>query len=850
MANRSSGSSAGAARIVAVDLGPHFVRVVEVEQSGGESRLARRASAALPHNCWNDIPANREAMAASIREAMSAAGVTTRTVVACLPRRLVTVRFARLPHAPPEAIRGMIEFEAQQYILFPLNEVILDYHVPPGIGSGITSTQDDMQTVLLAAARRSLVADIVSVFDRVGVELTQLSVSALALAEHVRDSLEPTAVIALESGAMDVSVVADGQLLFTRSSALEIAGIARDVAARRFSEEVARSFTAYQNEFRQKPLAHVYLCGSETATADGDWMDQALVEALEKPVERLHSRLIPSADPDARSYAIAAGMALEALGGALSDINLVPNDRAEQRAVAARTHRQQLMAIGALAAVAVGIFFVRSAMAEQDKRNKETIVANREMDAALKAEKPVQKDYDRVAAMDRVLTQQLDRDHPSVDVLVAINRCLPRSTDIWLTQMNFDRGGLMTLRGDSKNSRAITDMLINLQASGAFTDVKLSYIADAQDTMSPGDVVRAAPKPVATPLPGLQPTGPVPVLGAVPGAPGTVAAPGAVPGAAGYNPGAGGYNPGAAGYNPGVGGYNPANGGYNPAGGRFTPNGGYNPTGGRFTPNGGGYSPNGGNPGGRRGRGGFGGQSGFGGNPAFTQGAQPAFNPGAGQPQTSAPAQTFAVPASPQLAAPQGQVVITPGAPTVVQGGAPVGQVQTAPPGQNPAFPGAGGQVITPGGQPQQYGAPTGGDRLVITPDMAARMRGPNGFDPAALNAWRQARNGVTGAPGPSSVNMTAGAPGTLGSAPGALTTPTINPAAPAKKAVTTTKTSKPTITGFVITCRLRKNAKLIPPDMKDVARNNSGHETTAAPTTKVTIHDSSDSSDDTGDNE
>jgi Tfp pilus assembly protein PilN len=820
------------------------VRVVEVEQAGGETRLVRRASAQLPQNCWNDIPANREAMAASVREAMAAAGIATKTVVACLPRRLVTVRVARLPHAPPEQIRGMIEFEAQQYILFPLNEVILDYHVPQGIGSGITSGQDDMQTVLLAAARRSLVADIVSVFDRVGVELTQLSVSALALAEHIRDSLEPTAVIALESGAMDVSVVADGQLLFTRSSALDVAGIAREVAGRRFSEEVARSFTAYQNEFRQKPLAHVYLCGSETATTDGDWMDQALVEALEKPVARLHSRLIPTADPDARSYAIAAGMALEALGGALSDINLVPNDRAEQRAQTQKTRRQQLMALVAVAAVIAGLLYVRTAMAEQEKRNKETVQANNEMAAALKAEKPVQREFDRVSAMDRVLTEQLDRNHPSVDVLVAINRCLPRSTDIWLTQMNFDRGGLMTLRGDSKNSRAITDMLINLQASGAFTDVKLSYIADAQDTLGPSDVVRAAPKPAAGPLPGLPPPSTnVPVLGAIPGAPGTAQTPGAVvPGA----------NPGAAGFNPATGGFNPAGGGVNPGGGRFGPSGGYNPAGGSFNPNGGEFNPNGGANSGRRGRGGFGGQGGFGATQTFTPGAQPAFNPGVTQAPAPAPVQ--AMPTAPangtQVVTTPGQTVITPGGQVEFSGPAPAAQLQTPPATGNPSFP-------TQGGQPQQFGGGAGGNRMVFTPEMAARMRaagGAGGFDPAAIAAWRQ-RMGVTGAPGTSSVNMTAGASGMPGAqlpgaAPGGSPSPTINPATTTKKTVVTTKTSKPTITGFVITCRLRKNAKLIPPDMNDVTRNKGGHETAAAPTVRTTIHDSSDSSDDTGDNE
>ena len=815
MANRSPANSAGTARCVAIDLGPRNVYVVEVEQSGGETRIVRRGSAALPPNCWTEVGANREGMASSIREALSSAGITAKSVVASLPRRLVTVRFARLPQAPPEQIRGMIEFEAQQYILFPLNEVILDYHVPTGIGTGISSGQDDLQTVLLVAARRSLIADIVSVFDRVGVELTQLSVSALALAEHVRDSLEPTAVIALESGSMDVSVVADGQLLFTRSSALEVAGIAREVAARRFSEEVARSFTAYQNEFRQKPLAHVYLCGSETATPDGDWMDQALIEALEKPVARLHNRLLPTGDPDARSYAIASGMALQTLGGALSDINLVPNERAEKRLQVQRTRRRQLLGLAAVAAVGAGVFYVNSAIGSQDVRRKETEAANKAMEQALKDEKPVQRSHDRVTALDRVLTMVLDRDHPSVDVLVALNRCLPKSPDIWLTQLNFDRGGLMTVRGDSKNSRSVTDLMINLQSSGAFSDVRLSYLADAQDTATPDVVQATAPTPPVTPLPGLQPaptpTVPVSVPGSlVPGAPGTVmgtptavtGAPGAAPAMGGgtFNPGAAGFNPGAAGFNPGSyrGGFN--GGGFN--GGRFNRGNFGNP----------GVAPNGGYPGGAPGA--------VPGAPGAVPGAGGgAFNPGRFQ-NGSVPVQ------------------FTPGGvPGQVPGTVP------APSGA-PSVPGA----VAPGApqfpQPGASGAP-GGGRVVITPDMGMGGGGA-AFNPRGGAGWRNFRNGVTGGPAPSSVNMPGVVPGAVGQpAPAAVA------ASPAKRIGAIKKPEakpKPTLTGFVITCRLKPNAKLIPPTVQDAARNKPAPARKKTEAPETVVQGETDNTDDTGD--
>jgi len=868
---------------VAVDLGPKFVRVVEVDRVGDDTRIARRGTAALPPGCWTDVTANRDAMAASIREALLAAGITARTVVACVPRRLVTVRFARLPHAAPEELRGAIELEAQDYILFPLSEVILDYHAPANIGSGLTATQDDMQIVLLAAARRSLVAEVVSVFDKVGVELTRLSVSALALAEHVRASLEPTAVIALEPGSMDVSVVADGQLLFTRSSALDLHGISPDVSARRFSEEVARSFTAYQNEFRQKPLAHVYLCGSETVEAEGEWLDRALFEALEKPVEHLHSRLLPASDPEARSYAIAAGMALEGLGGALSDINLVPNERAEKKVQAQKARRNVLIGAAVFAGMTTGLFFFWSAVQAQEQKQKATVLANNALDDALKVEKPIQRAHDRIAIFDRVLTKSLDRDHPSVDVLVAINRCMPKSADIWLAQLNFDRGGLMTLRGDSKTSRAVTDLMINLQACGAFTDVKLSYIADSQEQTTPTEVVQAAaPKPAVTTLPGLQPGTANPLAGAAnglvpggqPGAPGMpnpYGTAGAYPGA--FTPG--GYNP--SGITPGAGAPGSYGAGYPGAYGGANPYGGVNPYGGQ-----GGFPGRrnrgfGGQPG-QGGQGNFGGQNGQGGQGnfgggrrnrgnngggngdangagggsgafyrrGFGDGAQYAFQPGQnGAPPAPAPVQTLPAPQAPQ------ELRFTPGggAPTYVAPSGAPGQTSGAAPGRFVITPDGSVSGVAPNAAPNM-GAPNMGAPYSGYPNMGGANGGRGGSDPAMIAAWMRARNGVTGGGAPSSVVMGPnGQPIAVPSAP--TLAPAVSTAKPApRKAAATPKGDKPTVTGFVITCRLRRNGKLLPPTAKDAVPSTVPEKSTAPTAPREPIHGATDTTDDTQDNE
>jgi Tfp pilus assembly PilM family ATPase/Tfp pilus assembly protein PilN len=472
-------------QVTAVELGATAIRVVELEGAGSEARVARRGAASLPPNAWNDLAANREAFVAAIQSAMASAGSAARAVVACLPRRLVTLRVAQLPAGSPEQMRGMVTFEAQQYIPFALDEVVLDYQLLSEPLSGFASGEgDNLETVLIAAARRSLIADLLAIFDRAGLELLRLSVSALALAENARDALEPTALIALEPGAMDVVVVANGRLLFTRATSLSTAGRSEETARARIVEEAVRSFTAYQNEFRASPLAHVHLAGASAAGTEGETLQRALSEVLEMPVTRLESRLLPPGDPELQSYVTAIGLARQGADGRHL-VNLVPDERAARRAQEARRRAQIMAGVAAAVVVIAAVVWTSVSLRAQRRLRAEAVTANAKLNEVNSQLEARQRNHDRLAALDAAVSAGLDRQHPVVDVLAAVNMALPKSAVIWLTQFEFERGGLLTLHGNTRSASAATDLVLSLQQSGAFTDVRLGYLGDAQEDRAP-----------------------------------------------------------------------------------------------------------------------------------------------------------------------------------------------------------------------------------------------------------------------------------------------------------------------------------------------------------------------------
>ena len=260
-------------RVVAIDMGHTAVRAVEVELSGDSARLLKRGVAPLAARVWDDPGGAKDQISHAIKQALSSAGITATHVVACVPRRLVTIKYATLPAGDPDDVRSMVEFEAQQYIPFPMDEVVIDHQI-------VSESGDDMATVMIVAARRLLVEDLLSAFDKAGLEVSLLSVSSLGLAEHARNSTLPEALLEVEPGEIDIAVVGGGRLLFTRAaSLLESADTPGGIHL--LAGEVVRSLSAYQNENRGQPVSKL-LVASQNGQLEA--IQDALSGVIEAPI--------------------------------------------------------------------------------------------------------------------------------------------------------------------------------------------------------------------------------------------------------------------------------------------------------------------------------------------------------------------------------------------------------------------------------------------------------------------------------------------------------------------------------------------------------------------------------------
>lgn len=468
MASNVSGVRARLQRTTVVDVGWSAVRAIEVDSRGGAARILKRGSAPLSPGVWDDPAGSRDRIAEATRAALAAGGIHGREAVAVVPRRMVTVKAARFPRAEPEQMAGMVRFEAQQYIPFPLDEVVLSHRVLGDAGEGMVS-------VLLVAARRSLVDAVVAGLEQAGVRPLRLAVSSLCLSSLVPVADEAVAVVVAEQGNVEIAIALDGHPLFSRAGE-PADGVDRAAAV---AGEIGRSLTAFQNEQRRTPVVRLILAAMRDAGVGA----AELQPYLDTPVEPMGGP-VGAGDPEGAAYAVALGAAIEG-GGSGGALSLLPPTRAERAAVVRQ--RARALAVGALALVAIiAVATYTSAASERTRREYAGAAReNRRLESLQKALAQVREEHGQAAKTYRTVMAGTSRRFQAVDVLKAVSDGIPADGAAYITQLTYERAGSVTLRGIARTEAAATELVLAYQSGGSFREARLGYLGDAQTEEAP-----------------------------------------------------------------------------------------------------------------------------------------------------------------------------------------------------------------------------------------------------------------------------------------------------------------------------------------------------------------------------
>ena len=208
--------------LVGIDIGSSAVKALELTRSTDGEVVARTGVRPLPpESIVQGAIVDRTAVADTVRSLLEAAGICGRDVALSLPGSAVVAREITLPRMNPAELAGSIAWEAEQHIPFHLRDVNLDYQV---VGSGTDADRRATMAVLLAAAKKSAIAEYTDTLARAGCTPIVVDVAAFALqnACEMNGSLHgggPVALINAGASTINVNIVLDGRSVFTRDIA-------------------------------------------------------------------------------------------------------------------------------------------------------------------------------------------------------------------------------------------------------------------------------------------------------------------------------------------------------------------------------------------------------------------------------------------------------------------------------------------------------------------------------------------------------------------------------------------------------------------------------------------------------
>ena len=203
--------------LIGLDIGAHAAKAVELTQVGSEYVITAYAQTEIPQD---------GSKADAVIDMLQGSVLRTRRVATAVSGKSVIVRYLTMVHMSDDDLRNAIKFEADKYIPFDIDEVVLDAHRLDDGGRRFEGLADNEMRVLLVAVKRSLIEDHVGLVQSIGLQPTLVDVDAFALgnAYEFRNTLAPaieqdhrvTALIDVGANKTNINVLRGGALCFTR----------------------------------------------------------------------------------------------------------------------------------------------------------------------------------------------------------------------------------------------------------------------------------------------------------------------------------------------------------------------------------------------------------------------------------------------------------------------------------------------------------------------------------------------------------------------------------------------------------------------------------------------------------
>jgi type IV pilus assembly protein PilM len=227
--------------LIGLDIGSHSIKVMELKEGKGSTwRLEKFGIHKLPNEAIVDgAIMNSTAVVEGIQDLIQRHKIKAKDVVTGVSGTSVIIKKITLPAMTEDELEESIQWEAEQYIPFSINDVNVDTQI---LNKGMDET--GQMEVLLVAAKKDIIYEYTALISEAGLHPLVVDVDSFAIENcfDLNEDLEPDEVVALVNiGASlsNINILNQGITSFTRDI---------NMGGNQFTEEIQKQLNVSYEE--------------------------------------------------------------------------------------------------------------------------------------------------------------------------------------------------------------------------------------------------------------------------------------------------------------------------------------------------------------------------------------------------------------------------------------------------------------------------------------------------------------------------------------------------------------------------------------------------------------------------
>lgn len=234
--------------LIGIDIGSNSIKLVKLKNGKGGYEIESIGIAPLPPEAIVDNTLmNSSAVVDALKSLFEGLGIKNlKDAASSVSGNSVIIRKISLPEMSSEALEEEIQWEAEQYIPFDVNDVNIDFQILEP-----DEVDPSKMNVLLVASKKDIINDYQSVFAEAGLKLVLIDVDVFAVqnAFELNYDLDPEevyAIVNIGANMMNLNVVKKGVSLFNRDVQMGGGG---------YTEEIQKKMSASSEDAEKMKMS-------------------------------------------------------------------------------------------------------------------------------------------------------------------------------------------------------------------------------------------------------------------------------------------------------------------------------------------------------------------------------------------------------------------------------------------------------------------------------------------------------------------------------------------------------------------------------------------------------------------